>query len=109
MVFGEPAVALICLWVFLKVPWAAARWVGISAFLAHSLFWYWFPSDGFHALEWGIPGYGGPVGLILGFCSVLVWGVYICELRQPRVNSETVRLSLSPVLDSWYFQNRNLP
>lgn len=89
MVFGEPMLALICLRVFLKAPWAVARWVGISAFLAHSLFWYWFTSDGFHALEWGIPGYRGPAGLILGFCSALVWGLYIRELRQPRVDAGT--------------------
>jgi hypothetical protein len=92
MVLGEPTLALTCLWAFLKAPWAAARWVGISAFLAHSLFWYWFTSGGFHALEWGIPGYGGPAGLILGFCAALVWGLYIRELRQSRVITGTVAL-----------------
>jgi hypothetical protein len=89
-VFLEPALALICLWVFLKGPWATARWVGISAFLAHSVFWYWFASGGFHALEWGIPVYGGPAGLILDFCSTLVWGLYIRELRQPRARMGAV-------------------
>src|SRR4029077_9328034 len=81
-VLGESALFLICLWVFLKGPWVAARWVGISALFAHSLFWYLFPGSRFHALAWEIPGYGGPAGLILGFCSALVWGLYIRELRQ---------------------------
>ena len=94
MVFVELTLALICLWMFLKAPWAAALWVGISAFLAHSLFWFWFTSDGFHGLEWGIPGYSGPAGLILGFCSALVWGLYIHELRQPHVKTGTVHLWL---------------
>lgn len=76
----ESALVLICLWVFLKGPWVVARWVGISAFFAHSLFWYLCPGNRFHALEWGIPGYGGPVGMILDFCSALVWGLYIREL-----------------------------
>jgi hypothetical protein len=87
MVFGEATLALICLWVFLKTPWSVARWVGVSAFLAHSLFWYWFTSDGFQALEWGIPGYSGPAGMILGICSALVWGLYIRGLRQPHVQA----------------------
>ena len=89
-IFLEAGLALICLWVFLKAPWAAARWVGISAFLAHSIFWYWFVSGGFHALEWGIPVYGGPAGLITDFCSTLVWGLYIRELRRPGVNMGAV-------------------
>jgi len=85
LVLGESALVLICLWVFLKEPWVAARWVGVSALFAHSLFWYLFPGSRFHALAWEIPGYGGPAGLILGFCSALVWGLYIRELRQSRV------------------------
>jgi hypothetical protein len=89
-VFLEAALAVICVWVFLKAKWNTARWVGISAFLAHSTFWYWFTSGGFHALEWAIPVYGGPAGLILDFCTTLVWGFYIRELREPRVNMGTV-------------------
>ncbi|PYX05743.1 MAG: hypothetical protein DMG88_20600 [Acidobacteria bacterium] len=92
MVLSEPVLALICVWLFLTASRAAARWIGISAFLVHSLFWYWFTSDGFHSLEWGIPGYGGPAGLILGFCSALVWGLYIRELRRTCVNTKTVHL-----------------
>jgi hypothetical protein len=62
------------------------------AFFAHSLFWYLFPGSRFHALEWGIPGYRGPAGLVLGFCSAFVCGLYIRELRESGVNMGTAVL-----------------
>jgi hypothetical protein len=71
MVLSEPVLAVLCVWAFLKWPWDISRWVGTSAFTAHTLFWYWFTSDGFKPLNWGIPGYAGPFGLLLSVCSLL--------------------------------------
>ena len=48
----------------------------MSAFFGHCIFWYWFTSDGFHALNWERPGYDGAFGLVLGFCALLIWGLY---------------------------------
>jgi len=81
-VWGEAAFAMMCLFLFLKGPWATSRRIGVSAFLAHCIFWYWFTSGGFHSLNWGVPGYGGPVGMVLGMCSLLIWGLYVYGTRE---------------------------
>jgi hypothetical protein len=84
MILGEPALALTCPSIFLNAPWKIARWVGVSAFLTHSVLWCWFMGDGFH-FEWGIPGYAGPAGLIVGSGLLFAWRLYIRELRRPKL------------------------
>ena len=84
-VWGEASLVIICFLLFLKGPWATSRWIGVLAFLGHCIFWYWFEGDGFrsiNSLNWGIPGYHGPAGMVLGFCSLLIWGLYIYGLRE---------------------------
>jgi hypothetical protein len=80
-IWGEAALATICYFLFLKGPLATSRRIGALAFLGHCIFWYCFTSDGFHPLNWAIPGYGGPVGMVLGFCALLIWGLYIYGSR----------------------------
>jgi hypothetical protein len=75
-VCGEALLATICFVLFLKGPSAMSRRVGVIAFLGHCIFWYWFTSDGFHSLNWEMPGYDGPVGMVSGFCALLIWGLY---------------------------------
>lgn len=78
-IWGEAALVMICFFVFLKGPWKASRKIGLLALLVHCLFWYWFISDGFHSpdsLNWGMPGYAGPFGMVLGASALLCWGVY---------------------------------
>ncbi len=82
-VWGEAALATICFFLFLKGPWAKSSRIGVLAFLGHCIFWYWFTSDGFHSLDWGMPGYGGAIGMMLGFCALLIWGLYVYESREP--------------------------
>jgi hypothetical protein len=84
-VWGETSLALICLLLFLKVSRTSSRWIGVSAFLGHCVFWYWFEGDGFrsiNSLNWEIPGYQGAAGMVLGFCSLLTWGLYVYGLRK---------------------------
>jgi hypothetical protein len=79
-IWGEAAIATICFFLFLKKPWPTSRVIGVLAFLGHCIFWYWFTDDGFrspHWLDWEIPGYGGPAGMVLGFCALLIWGLYV--------------------------------
>jgi hypothetical protein len=82
IVWGEAALATICFFLFLKGPWATSRRIGVSAFLGHCIFWYWFTSDGFHSLNWEMPSYDGPGGMVLGFCALLIWGLYAHGLRE---------------------------
>jgi hypothetical protein len=86
-VWGETLLAIICLLVFLKGPWATSRWIGLSAFLGHSVFWYWFEGNGFRLtllLNWEVPGYEGPAGMGLGFGSLLIWGLCVYRVRNAR-------------------------
>jgi chromate transport protein ChrA len=87
-IWGEAAIALICVCIFLKGPWEMSRKIGVSALLGHCIFWYWFTSDGFHwpiRFEWGLPGYGGPFGMVVGICTLLVWGLYAYRTREHSV------------------------
>jgi hypothetical protein len=54
------------------------------AFLGHCIFWYWFTINGFRSLRWAdweMPGYGGPFGMVLGFCALMIWCFYVYESR----------------------------
>ena len=58
-IWGEAALASICVGIFLMAPWEISRKMGLSALLGHCVFWYWFVSDGFHlpnSLNWEMPG-----------------------------------------------------
>ncbi len=81
-VWGEAALATIFFFLFLKGPLATSRRIGALGFLGHCIFWYWFTSDGFQPLNWGMPGYGGPVGMVFGFCALLIWGLYVYGSRE---------------------------
>lgn len=79
MIWGEAVVVLICVCIFLKGSSQVSRKIGLSALLGHCIFWYWFEDGGFHLppnFEWGIPGYSGPIGMVVGICTLLVWGLY---------------------------------
>ena len=94
-VWGEALLALICVWLFVNLPWAAARWVGTVAIFAHCFFWYWFTGGGSYGFEWGIPGYGGPCGLVVGTSAMTVWGMYVRGVRATYVNGGTVSAQLT--------------
>jgi hypothetical protein len=81
-VWGEAFLVTICLFLFLKWPSSRSREIGMMAFLGHCIFWYWFTSGGFHSLNWEMPGYDGPFGLVLGSCSLVIWGLYAYRLRE---------------------------
>jgi len=84
MIWGEGAAAAICIYVFLKGPWDISRRVGVLALLGHSIFWYWFTSDGFHwpiRFEWGRPGYGGVFGMLVGIPALMTWGLYAYRMK----------------------------
>jgi hypothetical protein len=80
-VWGEAALAVICLWAFLHSPWVVGKWIGLLAFIAHALFWYFFLSTSFYGLNWGLPHYAGPAGLVLGISAAFIWEIYIRQLR----------------------------
>lgn len=82
-VWGEAILATILFFLFLRGPWKTSRAIGVCGFLGHCIFWCWFASDGFRwPLEWGVPGYAGPFGLLLGFCALLIWGLYASGPRE---------------------------
>ena len=84
IIWGEAALALICVCIFLKRSSEMSRKIGLSALLGHCIFWYWFMSDGFHlpnSLNWGMPGYGGPFGMVVGICALVAWGLYAYRTR----------------------------
>jgi hypothetical protein len=79
---------MIFLLVFLKGASATSRRIGVLALLGHCVFWYWFTSGGFNPrLDWEMPGYAGPYGMMLGFCTVLSWCLYVCRLKKLRSES----------------------
>jgi hypothetical protein len=83
-IWGEATLATVCFFVFLKGPWRAWRRIGVLAFLGHCIFWYWFTINGFRSLRWAdweMPGYGGPFGMVLGFCALMIWCFYVYESR----------------------------
>ncbi len=85
MIWGEAVLAVICVLIFLKGPWETSRRVGVSALLGHCVYWYWFVTDGLHlpnSLNWGMPGYGGPFGMVVGILTLLVWGLYAYQTRE---------------------------
>lgn len=85
MIWGEGAAAAICVYIFLRAPWEISRRVGILALLGHCIFWYWFTSDGFHwpiRFEWGLPGYSGPFGILVGIPTLMIWGLYAYRTRE---------------------------
>jgi len=80
-IWGEAVLAVGCLWAFLNVRWAIGKWVGLFGLVAHTLFWYFFLTNGLYGLNWSIPHYAGPAGLTLGIFAASVWELYIRELR----------------------------
>jgi hypothetical protein len=92
MIWGEAALALIGVCILLKGHWELSRRIGVSALLGHCVFWYWCMSDGFlpKSLNWGVPGYGGPFGMVVGVCTLLVWGLYAY-----RTSEYSLRIALS--------------
>lgn len=81
-IWCEAAVAVICVWAFLKARWEIGKWIGPIILVAHVHFWYFFHGNGLNGLNWGISHYGGPGGLLLNSAAALVWVLYIRELRQ---------------------------
>lgn len=99
-IWGEAALVVICFFVFLKGPWEESRKIGLSILLAHCVFWYWFISNGFHSpdlLNWGMAGYGGPFGMVLGVSVLLWWAVYSyrtsAELPHPSSSDQAAQVS----------------
>lgn len=85
MMWGEGAAAAICVYLFLKGPWETSRRVGVLALFSHCMFWYWFTTDGFHwptRLEWGLPGYSGPFGMLVGIPALMIWGLHAYRTRE---------------------------
>lgn len=82
-IWGEAALAVICFRKFLNGPREASLKIGLLALFGHYLFWCCFTGDGFHSpysLEWG-PLYTGLFEIVLGFSSLLVWGLYAYRSR----------------------------
>jgi hypothetical protein len=52
--------------------WSIPIWLGVLSATVHYIFWYWLFA-GFNAPNWNAPGYGGPVGLLVGFISAVMW------------------------------------
>jgi hypothetical protein len=95
LIWGEAALAVICFCTFLKGPREAWRKIGLLALLGHCLFWYWFMCYGFCSpavLNWGMPGYGGPFGMVLGISALLVW-VYAYRTRENSTRIASSRTS----------------
>jgi hypothetical protein len=90
LIWGEATLAVICFCIFLKGPREASRKIGLSTLLGHCLFWYWFMCDGFRSpavLNWGVPGYVGPFGMVMGICTLVVWGALrVLHERAPSRN-----------------------
>jgi hypothetical protein len=83
-VWGEAMLAIICFFLFLKWPsWTSWR-IWMLAFLGHCIFWYWFMNGGFNPLNWEISGYAGPAAMVLGFCALLIWSVYLLQVKVER-------------------------
>ena len=72
----ELSAAMVILALVLIRTWRIRWWLSSLLFAAHYNFWYWRPTS-----DPGLASYAGPWGPILGFCSALVWGIYIARLE----------------------------
>jgi chromate transport protein ChrA len=102
LIWGEAALAVICLCIFLKGPRETSLKSGLLGLFAHYLFWYWFTGDGFRSptlFHWG-PLYGGPFGMVLGICALLVWGLYSLRTRQHSQRTASSGTSDHPAIAS---------
>lgn len=91
IIWGEAALALICFCLFLKGSREASLKIGLSGLSGHCLSWYWFMCNGFRSpavLEWEMPGYGGPFGMVLGISALLVWGLYSYRTREHSLRTD---------------------
>ena len=68
----ELLLILICTVFYLGGRWQVKFWVGATMIGLHYIF-LWFVLGGHNPL----PGYFGPVGIILSFCSAEVWWIYV--------------------------------
>jgi hypothetical protein len=59
---------------FSKKPWPG--WIAVFVVAGHFFFWDFIMDGGFNP-EWGVPGYIGPYGLIVGFLSAAAWLAYM--------------------------------
>jgi len=101
LIWGEAALAVICFCIFLKGSREASRKIGSSALLGHCLFWYWFMCNGFSSpavLDWEMPGYVGPFGMVLGVSALLVWGFYSYRTREHPLRTASSGTSDHPAI-----------
>jgi hypothetical protein len=73
----EAAVSLLVMAMVSTGKWRIPWWAMLSFLAAHYAYWY-FSSDSLSFL----PGYAGPTGPVLGFCSGAVWCLYIFQLSR---------------------------
>jgi hypothetical protein len=60
----------------LSGKWRVPPWASLLLLAAHYAFWYIAPGS-----NHSTPGYAGLAGPTLGFCSSMVWGIYLIGLR----------------------------
>jgi hypothetical protein len=68
----ELILILICTIFYLTGKWQVKFWVGATIIVLHYIF-LWIVLGGHNPL----PGYFGPAGIILSFCSAEVWWIYV--------------------------------
>jgi len=73
--------AVVLLLLYGKRPPSA--WIAILVVIVHLVFWYWLPSGEFefHMPDWKTDNYFGSYGMIVPFCSTVVWVIYVTRLR----------------------------
>lgn len=68
----ELALVIFVILLVLYLNLSISIWVGLATAAIHYVFWYWL-FNGFSIPNWSAPGYFGPIGLVVGFCSAIVW------------------------------------
>jgi hypothetical protein len=74
----ELAAAVSCMTLYLLGKWSVPGWINTLLLAAHYNFWYWTQASNPEKAN-----YAGPIAPIVGFCSVLAWGVYVTRRAKP--------------------------
>jgi hypothetical protein len=76
----ELIVAVACSLLFLSGKWSISEWWGVLLAASHYAFWFWLSGSIFTA------NYTGPITPLLGFSSIVVWGLYVGSFRVGQVS-----------------------
>lgn len=80
----ELAVAIAYAWLFLKGRWHIPAWCNISALAVHCAVWFFVTGKSYSFSNYLV----GPIGPVLAFSSILMWGLYADRTRPGAVTRD---------------------